>query len=68
MLKFFSYIYKAIKVVINNFNSKAFKNKSLILIEIKLMYSNNILDIISILLKLLQSYKLKLIRLYIILY
>jgi hypothetical protein len=51
MLKFFSYIYKAIKVVINNFNSKAFKNKSLILIEIKLIYSNNILDIISIFIK-----------------
>jgi hypothetical protein len=31
MLKNFLHLYKAIKVVINNFNSKAFKNKSLIL-------------------------------------
>ena len=51
MLKNFSYIYKAIKVVINNFNSKAFKNKSLILTEIKLIYLNNILNIISIFIK-----------------
>jgi hypothetical protein len=37
--------------VINNSNSKAFKNKSLILIEIKLIYLNNILNIVSIFIK-----------------
>ena len=51
MLKNFSHIYKAIKVVINNSNLKAFKNKSLILIEIKLIYLNIILNIISIFIK-----------------
>ena len=40
MLKNSLYIYKAIKVVINNFNSKAIKNKSFILIEIELIYFN----------------------------
>jgi len=51
MLKNFLYIYKAIKVIINNFNSKAFKNKSLILTEIKLIYLNNILNNILIFIK-----------------
>jgi hypothetical protein len=36
MLKNFLYIYKDIKVVINSFNSKAFKNKSLVLTNIKI--------------------------------
>ena len=51
MLKNFLHIYKAIKVVINNSDSKAFKNKSLILTEIKLIYLNNISNIISIFIK-----------------
>jgi hypothetical protein len=51
MLKHFLLIYKAIKIVINNSNSKAFKNKSLILSEIELIYLNNILNIISIFVK-----------------
>jgi hypothetical protein len=45
------YIYKAIKVVINSFKSKAFKNKSLILTNIEITYLNNILNIISIFIK-----------------
>jgi hypothetical protein len=45
------YIYKAIKVVINSSKSKAFKNKSLILINIEITYLNNILNIISIFIK-----------------
>jgi hypothetical protein len=48
MLRDFLYIYKAIKVVINSFKSKAFKNKSLVLIDIEIIYLNNILNIISI--------------------
>ena len=51
MLKNFLHIYKAIKVVINNFDSKAFKNKSLILTKIELIYLNIILNIISIFVK-----------------
>ena len=51
MLKHFLYIYKAIKVVINSFKSKAFKDKSLILIDIEITYLNNILNIISIFIK-----------------
>ena len=51
MLKDFLYIYKAIKVVINSLNLKAFKDKSLILIDIEIIYLNNILSIISIFIK-----------------
>jgi hypothetical protein len=51
MLRDFLHIYKAIKVVINSFNTKAFKDKSLILINIKIIYLNNILNIISIFVK-----------------
>jgi hypothetical protein len=51
MLKHFLHIYKAIKIVINNSNSKAFKNKSLILSEIELIYLNNLLNILSIFVK-----------------
>ena len=51
MLKHFLYIYKAIKVVINSFKSKAFKDKSLILTDIEITYLNNILNIISIFIK-----------------
>jgi hypothetical protein len=43
MLKHFLHVYKAIKIVVNNSNSKAFKNKSLILSEIELIYLNIIL-------------------------
>jgi hypothetical protein len=45
------YIYKPIKVVINSSKSKAFKNKGLILIDIKIIYLNNILNIVSIFIK-----------------
>jgi hypothetical protein len=51
MLRDFLHIYKAIKVVINSFNAKAFKDKSLILINIKIIYLNIILNIISIFVK-----------------
>ena len=51
MLKNFLYIYEAIRVVIINFKSKAFKNKSLILINIEIIFLNNILNIISIFVK-----------------
>jgi hypothetical protein len=51
MLRDFLHIYKAIKVVINSSNSKAFKDKNLILIDIELSYLNNILNIISIFIK-----------------
>ena len=51
MLRDFLHIYKAIKVVINSSKSKAFKNKSLILIDIEIIYLNNILNIISIFIK-----------------
>jgi hypothetical protein len=51
MLYDFLYIYKAIKVVINSSKSKAFKNKSLILINIEIAYLNNILNILLIFIK-----------------
>jgi hypothetical protein len=51
ILKNFLYIYKAIKVVINSSNSKAFKNKSLVLTNIEIIYLNNILNIILIFIK-----------------
>jgi len=51
MLKDFLHIYEAIKVVINSLKSKAFKNKSLVLTNIKITYLNNILNIISIFVK-----------------
>ena len=51
ILKNFLHIYKAIKVVINSSKSKAFKNKGLILINIKITYLNNILNIILIFIK-----------------
>ena len=51
MLYNFIYIYKAIKVVINSSKSKAFKNKSLILTDIKIAYLNNILNNILIFIK-----------------
>ena len=51
MLKHFLHIYEAIKVAINSFKSKAFKDKSLILIDIEITYLNNILNIISIFIK-----------------
>jgi hypothetical protein len=51
MLKNFLHIYKAIEVVINSSNSKAFKNKSLVLTNIEITYLNKILNIISIFIK-----------------
>jgi len=51
MLLHFLHIYKAIKAVINNSDSKAFKDKSLILTDIEIIYLNNILNIISIFVK-----------------
>ena len=51
MLKNFLHIYEAIKVVITSSKSKAFKNKSLILINIEIIFLNNILNIISIFIK-----------------
>ena len=51
MLRDFLYIYKPIKVVINSSKSKAFKNKGLILIDIEIIYLNNILNIVSIFVK-----------------
>jgi hypothetical protein len=51
MLKNFLHIYKVIKVVITSSKSKAFKNKSLILINIEIIFLNNILNIISIFVK-----------------
>jgi hypothetical protein len=51
MLRDFLNIYQAIKVVINSLNLKAFKDKSLILIDIEIIYLNNILNIISIFVK-----------------
>jgi hypothetical protein len=52
MLKDFLHIYKAIKVVINSSKFKAFKDKSLILIEIEIIYLNNILIFIKATIKL----------------
>jgi hypothetical protein len=51
MLKNFLYIYKPIKAVINSSKSKAFKNKALILTNIKINYLKNILNIILIFVK-----------------
>lgn len=51
MLKNFLHIYKAIKSVIQASDSKAFKDKSLILTETELLDINNILNIISIFVK-----------------
>jgi len=51
MLKHFLHIYKAIRVVITSSKSKAFKDKSLILINIEIIFLNNILNIISIFVK-----------------
>ena len=51
MLKHFLHIYEAIKVVITSSKSKAFKNKSLLLSDIEILYLNNILNIISIFIK-----------------
>jgi hypothetical protein len=51
MLKSFLYIYKAIRVIINTSKSKAFKNKSIVLIDIEIIYLNNILNNISIFVK-----------------
>ena len=51
MLKHFLYIYEPIKVVINSSKSKAFKNKNLILLNIEIIYLNNILNNISIFVK-----------------
>ena len=51
MLKNFLHIYKVIKVVITSSKSKAFKDKRLILINIKIIFLNNILNIISIFIK-----------------
>ena len=51
MLYDFLYIYEAIKVVINSSKSKAFKNKSLILIDIEIAYLNNTLNILLIFIK-----------------
>jgi hypothetical protein len=52
MLKDFLHIYKVIKVVINSSKFKAFKDKSLILIEIEIIYLNNILIFIKATIKL----------------
>ncbi len=51
MLKHFLHIYEAIKVVITSSKSKAFKNKSLLLSDIEILYLNNISNIISIFIK-----------------
>jgi hypothetical protein len=51
MLKNFLHIYEAIKVVINSSKLKAFKNKSLLLTNIKIIFITNILKIISIFVK-----------------
>jgi hypothetical protein len=45
------HIYEAIEVVINSSKSKVFKNKSLLLINIEIIFLNNILKIISIFVK-----------------
>ena len=51
MLKHFLHIYEPIKAVINSSKSKAFKDKSLILTDIEIIFLNNILTIISIFIK-----------------
>ena len=51
MLRDFLNIYQVVKVIINSSKSKAFKDKSLILTDIEIIYLNNILNIISIFVK-----------------
>ena len=51
MLRDFLNVYEPIKVVINSSKSKAFNNKGLILIDIEVIFLNNILNIISIFVK-----------------
>lgn len=51
MVKNFLHIYKAIKVVINSSNSKAFKNKTIILTNIEIQFLKNLLEVISIFIK-----------------
>jgi hypothetical protein len=51
MIKNFLHIYKAIKAVINSSNSKAFKNKTLLLSDEELIYLKHILNICSIFVK-----------------
>jgi len=52
MLKHFLHSYEAIIAVINSLNSKAFKDKTILLLEIELIYlKKNILNIISIFVK-----------------
>jgi Na+-translocating ferredoxin:NAD+ oxidoreductase RnfA subunit len=51
MLKNFLHVYNAIKVIINSSKLKVFKNKSLILTDIKLNYLRNILNILIIFVK-----------------
>jgi hypothetical protein len=51
ILKDFLHVYKAIEVIINSSKLKAFKDKSLILTNIKITYLNNILNIILIFIK-----------------
>ena len=51
MLKNFLYIYKAIKSIILSSDSKAFKNKGLLLTKNRLKDLTNILNIISIFIK-----------------
>jgi hypothetical protein len=51
MLKNFIHLWRAIKSVIISSESKAFKNKNLILTKIELKYLNNILSILSIFIK-----------------
>ena len=51
IIKNFLYIYKAIKAIINSSNSKAFKNKALILLNKELIYLKNILNIYFIFIK-----------------
>ena len=66
MLKNFLYIYEVIKVVITSSKSKAFKNKSLIFINIEIIFLNNILNIISIFVKATTKLKPRITLLYII--
>ena len=51
MLKNFLYIWEAIKAVINSSNSKAFRNKSLILTDIELQWLKNLLLVLNIFVK-----------------
>ena len=50
-VKAFFYSYKAIIAVINSLSSKKFKDKTIILLEIELIYLKNILSIILIFVK-----------------